>query len=213
MKIILNKIIPLAFKDDFNEFSDVWDKKITLENNNSYFVSSNSGKGKSSLLNFLYGIRNDFEGEIIINNKNTSKLSLQDWSELRKNKIAYLPQDLKLINHLSVWDNLILKNNLTDYYTTKEIKEFIEVFNIANHIHKPINKLSLGQQQRVALIRTILQPFKVLLLDEPFSHIDNNNIEIALKFINNICNKEKAFYILATLGYNYGITENKIINL
>ena len=213
MKIILNNVIPTPLKEDNLELSKVWESSLSLANENNYFLSSNSGKGKSTFLNYIYGLRNDYEGTILIDNKDISKFSLQDWCNLRKEKIAYLPQNLQLINHLSAWENLLLKNNLTNHYSEGEIKSFLDQFHLSNHIHKPISKLSIGQQQRIALIRTLLQPFNTLLLDEPFSHLDEENIIIGLDLINQVCKKENANYIIATLGYSYGVESNKTLLL
>ncbi len=213
MKIILNNVVPTPLKEDNLELSKVWNTSLSLTNENNYFLSSNSGKGKSTFLNYIYGLRNDYEGTILIDDKDISKFSLQDWSNLRKERIAYLPQNLQLINHLSVWENLLLKNNLTNHYSEEEIRSFLNQFHLLNHIHKPISKLSIGQQQRIALIRTLLQPFNTLLLDEPFSHLDEENIIIGLDLINQACKKEKANYIIATLGYSYGVESNKILLL
>jgi ABC-type lipoprotein export system ATPase subunit len=213
MKIILNNVIPNPLKEDNLELSKVWNTSLHITNDDHYFLSSNSGKGKSTFLNYLYGLRNDYEGSILINDEDISKFSLQDWSNLRKEKIAYLPQNLQLINHLSVWDNLLLKNNLTNRYSEGQIKAFLTQFNLLTHINRPVEKLSIGQQQRVALIRTLLQPFNILLLDEPFSHLDEENIIIGLDLINEACKKENANYIIATLGYSYGIESNKTLLL
>ncbi len=213
MKIILNNVIPHALKEQDLSSSEVWNSELIIENNTFYFISSNSGKGKSTLLNYIYGLRNDYEGDITIDGKNIDSFSTDDWAAIRTTKIAYLTQDLKLIEHLSVWDNLLLKNNLTKHYSEQAIKELVAQFQLEDHIQKPVHQLSIGQQQRIALIRAILQPFELLLLDEPFSHIDEENIKIALELINNACKKEGATYLIATLGYNYGITNNKTLQL
>ena len=79
----------------------------------------------------------------------------------------------------------------------------LEEFGLLSKKHQLAGKLSLGQQQRVALIRCLLQPFEFLLLDEPFSNIDDTNIQIAKKLINQECKANNAGFILATLGHNY----------
>lgn len=213
MKINVKNVIPAPLKEEDLSQSEVWNTTLEIEGNTPYFLSSNSGKGKSTFLNFLFGLRNDYEGTISIQDKDIRQFSLRDWANIRKDKMAYLPQDLQLINHLSVWDNLILKNKLTNQYTEQEIKDFLVQFNLSNQIEKPVNQLSIGQQQRVAIIRTLLQPFKVLLLDEPFSHLDEENIKIGFELINTVCKKESAYYIIATLGYSYGIEANKTLLL
>lgn len=213
MKIILNKIIPSALKDSDISKSEVWGRDLIIDNSISYFVSSNSGKGKSTLFNILFGTRKDYSGTVSIDGKDIRVFKSDDWAKLRKDKIAYLSQDLKLINHLNAWDNLLLKNNLTHHYTEEEIKAFVNQFGLVEQLYKPVKQLSIGQQQRIALVRAILQPFDVLLLDEPFSHIDEENIKIALDIINSVCVKENAFYVLATLGYDYNIKGNKMLLL
>ena len=73
--------------------------------------------------------------------------------------------------------------------------------------------LSLGQQQRIALIRGLLQPFEILLMDEPFSHLDEKNIEIALKLIYNECASQGSNFIMTSLGYEYDLSNVEIIDL
>ncbi len=213
MKIFFKNVIPAPLKEEDLNSSEVWDSELKTEGSVPYFLSSNSGKGKSTFLKYLYGLRNDYEGNIYIDEKDIATFSLSDWANIRKEKVAYLPQDLQLVDHLSVWDNLILKNKLTSHYSEKEIRDFLALFNITSQIDKPINQLSIGQQQRVALIRTLLQPFKLLLLDEPFSHLDEENIKIGFDLIDSICKKEDAYYIIATLGYSYGVESNKTLLL
>jgi len=213
MKILLKNVIPEPLLNEDLSSSLVWGKEFSIDTAKNYFLSSNSGKGKSTFLHFLYGLRNKYEGSILINNQNIKSYSLNNWASYRKTKVAYLPQDLQLIEQISVWDNLCLKNNLTNHYTPAQIEAFLHRLNISNLKNRMVNTLSLGQQQRVALIRTILQPFEFLLLDEPFSHIDNDNINQALLLINDSCKKEKAGYLIATLGYNYGITTNEMLQI
>jgi len=213
MKIRFFNVIPNPLAKDDLTSSEVWSTDLIMEGESPYFLSSNSGKGKSTFLNYIFGLRNDYKGKIEIDNKDTLSFTLDDWSNLRKNKIAYLPQDLQLISHLTVWENLSLKNDLTNHCTEKEIKDLLKQYNLLDKIDKPTQQLSIGQQQRVALIRTLLQPFELLLLDEPFSHLDEENIAIGFEMINKVCKQQKAFYIIATLGYNYGVNSNKTLLL
>jgi putative ABC transport system ATP-binding protein len=181
----------------------IWGKEYTLESNLSYLISSDSGKGKSTLLSYIYGLRADYSGSISIDEENQKNTSIEDWSKLRTNKLSYLLQDLRLFNHLSVWDNLTLKNKLTNHKSDAQIEEMLDEFGLLSKKHQLAGKLSLGQQQRVALIRCLLQPFEFLLLDEPFSNIDDTNIEIAKRLIEKECKANNAGYILATLGHDY----------
>ena len=190
-------------KDESFSNESIWAKEFILESNHSYLISSDSGKGKSTLLSYIYGLRSDYSGSISIDQEKQKNISIDSWSKLRTHKLSYLIQDLRLFNHLSVWDNLILKNNLTNHKTTSEIENMLDQFGLLSKKNQLAGKLSLGQQQRVALIRCFLQPFEFLLLDEPFSNIDDTNIQIAKKLINEECKANNGGFILATLGHDY----------
>ena len=190
-------------KDEAFSAESIWGKVCVLDSNHSYLISSNSGKGKSTLLSYIYGLRADYSGSISIDLKNQKNISIDSWSKLRTNKLSYLLQDLRLFNHLSVWDNLTLKNNLTKHKTAAQIEEMLDEFGLLPKKNQLAGRLSLGQQQRVALIRCLLQPFEFLLLDEPFSNIDETNIQIAKRLIEQECKANNAGFILATLGHDY----------
>ena len=203
MKVTLQNIVPNPMKDEAFSAESIWGKVCVLDSNHSYLISSNSGKGKSTLLSYTYGLRADYSGSISIDLENQQNISIDSWSKLRTNKLSYLLQDLRLFNHLSVWDNLTLKNNLTKHKTAAQIEEMLDEFGLLPKKNQLAGKLSLGQQQRVALIRCLLQPFEFLLLDEPFSNIDETNIQIAKRLIEQECKANNAGFILATLGHDY----------
>lgn len=190
-------------KDEAFSAESIWGKACVLDSNLSYLISSDSGKGKSSLLSYIYGLRADYSGSISIDEENQKNISIDSWSKLRTHKLSYLLQDLRLFNHLSVWDNLTLKNDLTSHKTASQIEEMLEEFGLLSKKSQLAGKLSLGQQQRVALIRCLLQPFEFLLLDEPFSNIDDTNIQIAKRLIDQECKANNGGFILATLGHDY----------
>ena len=81
----------------------------------------------------------------------------------------YAFQDLRIFTELSALENVQLKNNLTGCKKKKEILSFFEQLGIADKINVKAGKLSFGQQQRVAFIRALCQPFDFLFLDEPIS--------------------------------------------
>lgn len=203
MKVTLQNIVPNPMKDEAFSAESIWGKVCVLDSNHSYLISSNSGKGKSTLLSYIYGLRADYSGSISIDLENQQNISIDSWSKLRTNKLSYLLQDLRLFNHLSVWDNLILKNHLTKHKTAAQIEEMLDEFGLLPKKNQLAGRLSLGQQQRVALIRCLLQPFEFLLLDEPFSNIDETNIQIAKRLIEQECKANNAGFILATLGHDY----------
>ncbi|MCB9195628.1 MAG: ATP-binding cassette domain-containing protein [Flavobacteriales bacterium] len=213
MLIQFENVIPDPMRTDSFTPDSVWGNNCLVDSKFSYFLRSGSGKGKSTFAAFALGLRTDYSGKITIDGKDQKKITLDEWSDIRAQKLAFLAQDMRLFPTLSTGENLLIKNKLTDFKSEKDIKSLLEILELDHKWDQRAGTLSLGQQQRVALIRSLLQPFELLLMDEPFSHIDEENIKRALKIILKECEEQKAGYVLTTLGYDYGITGNKIIQL
>ena len=200
MRWTFKHIIPLPLLNEDIKGSGVWNKEISFEENINYNIISPSGNGKSTLLSFCCGFRQDFKGELLVNNQSIVNVDSNAWALIRTKKVAYVPQDLLLIPSITVWENLKLKNKLTNYKKDSEILQLIEVFGLEKSKDKNINLISIGEQQRVAIIRALIQPFETLIMDEPFSHIDNSNINIASELIESACKKENANFIITSLN-------------
>ncbi len=189
--------------------SDIYlQENVTFRENKKYLIKANSGRGKTSLLNFIYGSNPNFEGKITYNSDDDI-----DIFQLRKNKISYVFQDLKLFPKLTLLQNVRIKNNLTNHKTSQEIAQLIEAVNLQDKTNKPLENFSLGQQQRVAIIRALCQPFEILLLDEPFSHLDKQNIEIITDLIYKEVQKQNASIIMTSLGSKYAFDFDETLNL
>jgi putative ABC transport system ATP-binding protein len=193
-------IIPHPLVDENTRDSEIWNKEFSFEENTNYNITSPSGKGKSTLLSFCCGFRKDFNGELTLNNKSILLTNKNDWSRIRSEKLAYVPQKLSLIPSLTVWENLKLKNDLTNHKTNAQINELIKAFGLEKCKNKKPHLISLGQQQRVAIIRALIQPFETLIMDEPFSHIDKANVITACDLIEQTCKKENANLIITSLN-------------
>lgn len=173
--IELQRTLPAVFAGRDSIISDVWHQLLTLQRGEAYLVEAASGTGKSSLCSYIYGYRNDYQGIICFGEKNIRSLSVHDWVEIRKRSISMLFQELRLFTELTAWENVQLKNSLTGFKSKKEIKAWFEQFGIADKWDTPVAKMSFGQQQRVALVRALCQPFDFIFLDEPISHLDEEN--------------------------------------
>lgn len=213
MKIEFKHTVPLPLKAQNLEKSMVWDSTLQLNSGKNYLIKSDSGKGKSTFIAYCYGIRNDFEGEVLINDMSLNSIQLDQWSSIRKSQLSIVPQDLKLFPELTAMENLKVKNDLTKHKSKIEIEAMLEQLNMIDYKDQLAGTLSLGQQQRIALIRALLQPFEFLLMDEPFSHIDEKNIEKAMQLIEKECALQKASYIMTSLGYEYDLNNIEIIDL
>lgn len=213
MQIEFQNVIPNPMRDEQFDAKSAWNSSIAIDTNKRYFLQSASGKGKSTFIAYIIGLRKDYSGTILIDGQNQKKISLEQWSTLRSLKMGFLAQDMRLFPNLTVMENLEIKNKLTAHKTKDQMIAMLAQLELDHKVNQLAGTLSLGQQQRVALVRSLLQPFEFLLMDEPFSHIDQGNISRALELIIHECDQQKAGYLLTTLGYEYGITTNENLYL
>lgn len=122
-----------------------------------------------------------------------------DWTGLRKNELAFVFQDLKLLETESALDNVLLKNQLTNALSFGEIESAAQQLGIQGLMEKKVGQLSRGERQRVAILRSLCMPFKCILLDEPFSHLDEENSKKAARLIQEHASKNKAGIVMANL--------------
>jgi len=211
MKIEFKSIVPYPLKDNEQTEYSIWGNDYKWKSPQKTLLNAVSGKGKSTFIGVLSGIRTDFEGELIINNISTKQFSNTNWAELRVNSIATVYQDLQLFLELTILENLQVKNNLTNHFSDEELLSLIDKVGLTAHMSKKCNLLSLGQQQRVAILRALCQPFKILLMDEPFSHLDTANEAIIVEVLKTELDKNQAGLIITTLGDKPAINFNNEI--
>jgi putative ABC transport system ATP-binding protein len=177
---------------------NVWNRNFALFKGRKYVVQAEAGKGKTTLLNIIYGIRKDYKGETFFDDENILPFSPDRFANLRSQNISYLFQDLRMFPELTARENILLKPGCK--YTNAHIDVWAEKLGVPKHLDKICRTLSLGQQQRIAMIRALVQPFEWLLLDEPFSHLDTANAQAMLELILQRTEEEKAGIIVTSLG-------------
>ena len=156
---------------------------MAFERSKRYLISAESGTGKSSMCSYIFGYRQDYSGTIAFDGQDIHTLTVAQWCEVRQHHIAYLPQDMRLFGELTAMENVELKNRLTNFKSHQEICNLFELLGIADKMDSLASKLSIGQQQRVAIIRTLCQPCDFILLDEPVSHLDDENNRIVARLV------------------------------
>lgn len=206
--ITIENILPAPLQGK-NLQSDIWQNKQIFEASQRYLLSAASGKGKSTLLHILYGLRQDYTGSAFLDGVDIRSLSPDSWANIRQSMFSIVFQDLRLFPQLTAWENITLKNNLTQHCTEDQLKDMVIQLGMIDFLNQSAATLSYGQRQRIAIVRAMAQPFKVLLLDEPFSHLDDNNISAAVKLIELQCSHQNASYIIVTLGEDYGFHWDK----
>ncbi len=215
MKLTFNNITPLSFEYNRKEDS-IWGFNNTLESPGVYKIIASSGSGKSTLIGILSGLRSDYAGTIEFDHKSSSEFTSKDWSALRSQKISLVYQDLRLFPNLTVRENILLSQEITgaDNNTIQsELEAFASGMQISNQLDKLVKHLSFGQMQRVAIIRAMMRNYEWLILDEPFSHLDQTNATIAWELILQQAKKRNAGIIIACLDPYDFIKADEIFHL
>jgi ABC-type lipoprotein export system ATPase subunit len=200
MNIILDRLIPHPLADSASGH-EFWGGYFTFTQGRNYMLSAESGKGKSTLIHVLHGSRRDFSGNLCFNKQDSNTFQADDWARLRSKDLAFVFQDLRLFPQLNVDENLAIINKINPIKGFSEkANRYAETLGITSLLHQNCATLSFGQQQRVALVRALLQDFKWLIMDEPFSHLDIKNQQLAIELIQAVVEEKRASVILSSLG-------------
>lgn len=202
MEISLNNIIPDFLEKEKTDNSDVWKKTVEIKEGNKTEIIAPSGSGKTSLIHFLYGLRKDYNGTLLFNNENIKNITPIGLADIRAMQLSIVFQDLRLFKDFSVFQNLEIKRTLAPYHKTSLINEMSDKLGITNKLSQKAGTCSYGEQQRIAIIRALQQPFNFIILDEPFSHLDEANSIKAMALIEEEADKRGAGIILADLQHN-----------
>ena len=198
--IELKNTLPQVFASRDSIESDVWHKEIALQKGKLYLLEANSGTGKSSFCSYIFGYRKDYQGIICFDGKNINSLTTSQWVDVRKNHISMLWQELRLFPELTAFDNVLIKNNLTGFQKKKQIDA-------------KIGRMSFGQQQRVAMIRALCQPFDFIFADEPISHLDDRNSEIMASIMMAEAKRQGAGVIVTSIGKHMVLDYERVLKL
>ncbi len=211
--ITLHQLLPNVFRGRTDIQSDLWQKDLVLERGRLYLVEAQSGKGKSSFCSFLTGYRNDYAGQILFDTTDTRQLSVAQWSRLRTCSISTVFQELRLFPELTALENVLIKNQLTRYKSVSQIRQWFDALGIGDKLNAPVAQMSYGQQQRVAMIRALVQPMDFLLLDEPVSHLDDENASIMAETMMQEVRSQGAAVVVTSIGKHMLLPYNQTIRL
>ena len=199
MQIVLDNILPDFFEPGRVENSQLWNKKLTFSKGENVHIIAPSGSGKTSLIHFLYGLRNDYIGQISFDSIDIKNFDAEKFSVWRQQHISIVFQDLRLFTEQTVLQNLEIKRLLSPFHAENNIEAMAKQLGIESKLSKLCKTCSYGEQQRIAIIRALQQPFDFLLLDEPFSHLDEANRKKAMELMEEETAKRNASIILADL--------------
>lgn len=199
MQITFNKLKPVFLEQEKLQRSQLWQQQLQFEAGSHLQIVAPSGSGKTSLVHFIYGIRSDYDGDILLQQQQPARLGADALAQLRAGTLSIIFQDLRLFAHQTAFENIEVKRRLDPYHPAERIHEMAAMLGIQNKLQQKAQHCSYGEQQRIAIIRALMQPFAWLLMDEPFSHLDEANAEKALYLIMAEAAARNAGIILAGL--------------
>ncbi|WP_394767339.1 ATP-binding cassette domain-containing protein [Ferruginibacter sp.] len=199
MQIFLQQVVPDFFEIDKATGSQLWNQTLSFSTGENVHIVAPSGSGKTSFIHFLYGLRKDYSGKILYDNNDIKSFDAEKFSTWRQKSISIIFQDLRLFTQQTVLQNLEIKRLLSPYHKERRITAMAKQLGIESKLSKLCSTCSYGEQQRIAIIRALQQPFDFLLLDEPFSHLDENNRQKAMELMQEEATERKAAIILTDL--------------
>lgn len=199
MILSINNLLPTYFDRQRADSSKIWGKEIVFNKGELVKIVAPSGSGKTSFMHFLYGMRSQYSGEVKYDNRSLKTFTPEDYAQVRSNNVSIVFQDMKLLPEPTVLENLEIKRQLNPFHDGDKVLEMAQRLGVGTKLQSKGKTCSYGEQQRVAIIRSLLQPFDYLLLDEPFSHLDNANAQKAMALIIEEAKVRNATVILADL--------------
>lgn len=211
--IQFQNVVPHVFQSRDNSDSEIWGKYVTFQKGNLYLLESASGRGKSTFCSYLLGYRNDYSGQVLFDGHDTKVFRSSQWTDVRKSHVSLLFQELRLFPELTAWENVEIKNRLTSHTAAETIRCWFDMLGIGDKKDALIGEMSYGQQQRVALMRALVQPYDFIVLDEPISHLDDQNAAIMGEIVMEEARRQGAGVIMTSIGKHIPLNYEKTVRL
>ena len=212
--ISFEQVTPHVFLQRKDLQSDVWQQpNLRFEKGKFYLVEAQSGLGKSTFCSYVIGYRRDYSGRVMFDENDTMNFKVRDWVELRQRHISHLFQELRLFPELTAFENVEIKNKITGFKGREQIVEWFDMLGLGDKLNAKIGHMSFGQQQRVAMLRALVQPFDFILADEPISHLDDTNAGIMADIMMREAKAQGAGVIVTSIGKHMNLEYEKTFKL
>ena len=175
-------------------------------------VVGESGSGKTSLIMLIGGLEKASSGNIFFRNSDLSKMNEDEISEIRRKNIGIVFQSFYLIPNYTALENVSLSLEINKFDNpTAKAKEILDRFGLSNRFNNFPSQLSGGEQQRVAIARSVAMKPEIILADEPTGNLDSENTHKISDLLFNYIEDENASLIMVTHDNNLAnLTKRKI---
>ena len=217
----MNKEIVLSLKNVSYRYPDAAKDEYVLKNINyefekgkTYAIKGKSGSGKTTLLSLISGLEKKYEGEISYKDKKLSKMNLDDY---RSQNVGTVFQSYNLLPHLTALENIILSMDISKVTVEDKKKLAINLMQQVglskNMANRRILKLSGGEQQRIAIARSLSYNPEIILADEPTGNLDHDTENEILNIFSDLAHKQNKCVIIVTHSGNVCNLVDKVYEL
>lgn len=188
-----------SYTNSENEKFDIINiSSFELDGNEQLAMIGESGSGKSTFLNLISGIVNSDSGEIFINNTDITKLSGSGMDMFRAKNIGYVFQTFNLLQGFTAFENVMLGMMFCGKADKNRSLSVLDKVGLSKRINNKPSELSVGEQQRVAVARAIVNSPGMILADEPTANLDKKNSGIVIELIKELCSESRTSLILVS---------------
>lgn len=191
----INKSYTLGKNNKVEALKDI---NLEFKEGSVVVLKGASGSGKSSILSLISAISKPTSGEVIVDDKQISKLSDKFASEYRLENIGIVFQRYNLIEDISVEQNVILPlipKNIDAKILSDKVDSALDMFGIKHYRDSIVKNLSGGEQQRVAIARAYINEPKIIIADEPTANLDEKLSRDFIEIIKELKSKNKTIII------------------
>jgi len=214
MKILEVKNVNYRYSDAEADDYVLRDINLSFELGKSYAIKGKSGSGKTTLLSLISGLEKKYEGEILYNGNDLAKMDLDKY---RNSDIGIVFQSYNLLPQFTAEENIILSmdiSNVKDVDKKEKALELMKQVGLNKSLAKRrVLKLSGGEQQRIAIARSLSYNPKIIIADEPTGNLDKETENEILKIFNNLAHKENKCVIIVTHSGNVCDSVDQVYDL
>ena len=202
-KLLKLSRVSLSYNTDSNLINVLQDVSFEVDYKETISIVGESGSGKTSLIMLIGGLEKASSGKIQFKEFEISNLKEDQISEIRRKKIGIVFQSYYLIPNYTALENVSLTLEINKIQNPEQkAKEILDRFGLDQRLNNLPSQLSGGEQQRVAIARSIAMKPQLILADEPTGNLDSENSNLISKILFDYVNEEKASLIIVTHDNN-----------
>ena len=198
-KLLKISMVNLSYNTDNNLIKVLQDVSLEVDHKDTVSIVGESGSGKTSLIMLIGGLEKATSGKIQFKEFEISNLNEDQISEIRRKNIGIVFQSFYLIPNYTALENVSLTLEINRISNPEQkAKDMLSRFGLGQRLNNLPSQLSGGEQQRVAIARSIVMKPQLILADEPTGNLDSENSNLISKILFDYVNEEQASLIVAT---------------